>query len=92
MAVTDEGNNRVLIWNRVPTCTGSPCVITTPADAVLGQRDAASAVIDADPATGLAGTVNAKGLNGPWGLRFVGPNRLIVVDLFNRRVLFYDAQ
>ena len=73
VAVADTGNNRVLIWNALPTTNSAP------ADVVIGQPDFNSST----PAAG------AQGLNRPFGVHsnglqlFVsdnGNNRLLVYD------------
>ena len=43
LAITDLDNNRVLIWNTIPSCTPTPCAITTAPDVVLGQPGFTSA-------------------------------------------------
>lgn len=48
--VSDYGNNRILIWNKVPTESG------TSADAVIGQTDL----------TGDTAGTSATALDGPW--------------------------
>lgn len=91
MAIVDAGNNRVLVWYQVPTCTPTPCAITTPADVVLGQMAFTNANVNATAGTGAAGAISAYGLNFPYGAYFNGPNQLIVSDESNNRVLIYDA-
>ncbi len=93
MAVADFSNNRVLLWNQVPTCTPAPCAITTPADVVLGQIDFASSVVDAIPVTGSSGTApSANGMSGPVGVAFNGPNQLLIADRSDLRYLVHNAQ
>jgi len=93
-AVEDEANNRVLIWHKVPTCSATPCVITTPADVVLGQSNFTSNVANAVPGTGATGNAvpSANGLNYPFGVYLNGPNQLIVIDADNNRELIFDAK
>jgi hypothetical protein len=91
MAIVDYFNSRVLLWDRVPTCTPTPCAITTPANAVLGQIDFTSANVNAVSGTGAAGAISAYGLKYPYGATFNGPNQLIVSDERNNRVLIYNA-
>jgi hypothetical protein len=75
--VADPNNNRVLIWNEVPTATGEA------ADVVLGQPDMAST-------TANNGGLGAQTLYGPEIAYTVG-ERLLVVDTVNHRVLIWNA-
>ena len=75
MAVVDRNNNRVLVWNAIPTRNNQP------ADQVIGQPD---------PLTGTIAPVSIKTLNQPSGVRFDGRN-MIVVDTGNNRVLVFRA-
>ncbi|WP_156385634.1 hypothetical protein [Ramlibacter sp. Leaf400] len=75
MAVVDRQNNRVLIWNSIPTSS------TQPADRVVGH---------ADFVTGTPGPPSATSMNNPSGVRFDGQN-MIVVDGSNNRVLVFRA-
>jgi len=75
--VSDSGNNRVLVWNGIPTTNGKA------ADLVLGQSDFASSGMNA----GLAG-VNAGGFHTPVGLAAAG-DALFVADQANNRVLVF---
>ncbi len=80
--VADTGNNRVLIWNRIPTAN------YTPADLVLGapdfntfvQQDLTKAVIDAQATTMLT----------PVSVTTDG-TRLFVTDLGHNRVLIWNS-
>ncbi len=94
LAIADSINNRVLIWNSVPTCSPVPCSISTASDVVLGQINFTSSVPNAAPGTGMSGgfsTLNATGLYMSNGVHFNGPNQLIVVDMANDRDLIYNA-
>jgi len=93
-AVEDTSNSRVLIWNKVPTCSATPCVITTPADVVLGQSNFTSNVANAVPGTGATGNAvpSANGLYFPYGIYLNGPNQLTVIDSVNHRELIFDAK
>ncbi|MBI4866673.1 MAG: hypothetical protein HY816_06950 [Candidatus Wallbacteria bacterium] len=73
--VTD-GNNRVLIWNSIPTESMQP------ADLVLGQPDFASS-------TPNNGGVSAVSLNHPQGIASDGV-RLYISDSDNNRVLVWN--
>ncbi len=93
LAVVDNNNNRVLIWNSFPTCTpvapATNCASTTPADIVLGQPDFVSDRANND---GTTFTTNAQGLHNPAGVYFNGVNQLFVADIENNRVLIFNAQ
>ncbi len=52
LAVADTNNNRVLLWHRIPTVSG------TPPDTVLGQEDF----------TGFTPATSAGGMRGPQGV------------------------
>lgn len=78
LIVADSGNNRVLIWNSVPT------EVDTPADLVLGQADMGS-----NAANG-GGSVGPSGLHYPSDVWSDG-TRLVVVDMSNHRVLVWNS-
>jgi len=82
--VTDQMNNRVMIWNTFPT------VSFTPADVVLGQTNFSCGVEDNDGTGCAMGGVSANNLDEPNGVTQIG-NQLIVVD-GNSRYLIYDGQ
>ena len=75
VAIADTDNNRVLIWNSIPTDNGQP------ADVVLGQEDFNSAV-PKNP--------TAQSLKGPQGVWFQD-GRLFVADTYNNRVLIWNT-
>lgn len=82
--VTDYGNNRVLIWNSIPTKNG------TPADVVVGQPDFSST-------TSNNGGISASSLNSPHGV-FSDGTHLVVNDgdgggsnTSNHRVLIWNS-
>lgn len=77
MIVADPNNNRVLIWNAVPTSTGSA------ANVVLGQPDMSSA--DANN-----GGVGAGSLSLPMAA-FSSGQKLVVADSNNHRVLIWNT-
>jgi NHL repeat len=72
--VSDTGNRRVLVWNQVPTRTG------TPADLVLGQRDFTTRDENASAAPGPVG------MRWPHAITFHG-EQLLVADAGNNRVM-----
>lgn len=78
--VADEGNNRVLIWNSIPTANNAP------ADVVLGQSG-----FDGYFNNGGAPypQVNAVGMKGPFGVVVDECNSLYVCDALNGRVMVY---
>ncbi len=75
LVVSDTDNNRVLIWNRIPTQNNQP------ADLVLGQENFTTNRV-ANPPT-------ASSLRGPQGVWIQG-NRLMVADTSNNRVLIWN--
>jgi len=75
--VVDQGNNRVLIWNKLPSNNG------VPADLVLGQKDFYSREVNA----GLgANRCDAVGMHFPTDVVY-GRKGLFVSDSTNNRVL-----
>ena len=80
MIVADSINNRVLIWNAVPTTSNAP------ADLVLGQGDFLSTSISAN----RGGLVASYTLNAPYSVWSDG-QRLIVCDTNNHRVLGWNT-
>ena len=92
--VTDLGNNRVLIWNEIPTQNGQP------ADLVLGQPDfksnASNNTNNSDcPSTGSGSNITypalcAATLSFP-RYALAGGGRLFVADGGNDRVLVYES-
>jgi hypothetical protein len=79
LIVTDSDNNRVLIWNTIPTSNG------TDADVVLGHNDFTSSAAN----DGLA-TPTAQTFDYPAGVWSDG-TRLIVADNNNNRVLIWNT-
>ncbi len=78
--VADSGNDRVLIWNEIPTQNG------TPADAVLGQLNfELNQSSDSGEPRRVASTDSFK---TPTSLAYDGVN-IYISDTFNRRVLVY---
>ena len=81
----DYSNNRVLVWNSIPTAS------FTPAAAVLGQGDFTHFAANDDAQTGTAGTApTARTLSSPSGLYAVG-TQLFVADASNNRWLIFNA-
>ncbi len=72
--VSDSGNNRILIYNQIPTAN------FTPADIVVGQID----MISVGPAQ-----VDAYSVTNPYCVQSDG-KRLFITDNYNSRVLIYN--
>jgi len=83
LIVADSENDRVLIWNAIPTANG------TPADLVLGQNNFTTCVANND-GSGSSGSVSASNLDYPSGVWSDG-TRLVVVDSDNSRVLIWKT-
>jgi uncharacterized protein (TIGR03437 family) len=75
VAVADTANNRVLIWNELPTSMGQP------ADVVLGQ----TSFTTVGPVTPTASSLRA-----PQGVWFQG-QQFFVADTQNNRVLIWNS-
>ncbi|MBI1977288.1 MAG: hypothetical protein HYS55_00885 [Candidatus Omnitrophica bacterium] len=75
--VTDASNNRVLIWNTIPTSNFQP------ADVVVGQPNFTSITLN-------NGGRGARTLSGPGGVASDG-QRLFVSDQTNNRVLIWNS-
>lgn len=77
LVVADTGNNRVLIWNHIPTSN------RTPADVVVGQPNFTTITVPANHG------VSASSLLGPEGV-WIQNGRLYIADTLNNRVLIYN--
>ncbi|WP_298395848.1 T9SS type A sorting domain-containing protein [Flavobacterium sp.] len=75
LIVTDFSNNRVLIWNTIPTVNGQN------ADVVLGQPNFTSGF----------GGVSATAMNGPTGAYVSSDGRLLIADRGNHRILIWNS-
>jgi len=75
LAVADTNNNRVLIWNSIPTSNGAP------ANVVVGQPDFTSTATSVPP--------TAKSLRGPQGV-WIQDGKLYVADTQDHRVMIYN--
>ena len=82
LIVSDSGNNRVLIWDPIPTSDNAPATL------VLGQPDFASNAANNDPTA--PGTPSARSLANPTGVWSDGM-RLVVADSDNNRVLIWNS-
>lgn len=78
--VADTGNDRVLVWNRIPNAS------QTAPDAILGQQDEVSNFVSGFL---TARTAAVDALRSPMALATDGQN-LYVTDAFNRRVVVYS--
>jgi uncharacterized protein (TIGR03437 family) len=76
MVIADTDNDRVLIWNRIPTSNFAN------ADVVLGQPD----FVTFNPPT----SVTASSLRGPQGVWIQG-TQLFVADTGNSRILVWNT-
>ena len=77
LAVADPGNNRVLLYNAIPSHNG------VAADGVLGQRLMTTQTANNPP--------QQDTLSRPVGVSFIGATSLLVADAGNARVLRYAA-
>jgi len=85
LLVADDDNNRVLIWNTVPTESG------TPADIVLGQNSFNTCVSNDDDQDEIEDErPSARTLSGPSGIWSDG-EKLIVTDTNNSRLLIWNT-
>ncbi len=82
IAVADTDNNRVMIWNRIPTTSNAP------ADIVLGQPDFNGNAPNAQ--TGDPRIPSAKSLRSPQGV-WIQDGRLFVADNQNHRILIWNT-
>ncbi len=73
--VVDATNNRIMIWNTIPTTNNQA------ADIVIGQDDFVSSYLNPEGITTYS-------LSNPGGI-FVGNNQLYVADKYNNRVLAF---
>ncbi len=76
LIVADTDNNRVLIWNSIPTSNKAP------ADVVLGQADFTKSLAIRPP--------NNKSLLGPQGV-WIQAGKLYVADTQNHRILVWNS-
>ena len=76
LAVADTDNNRILIWNNLPTS------IDQPADVVVGQADFTHNTTAVPP--------TAKSLRGPQGV-WLQNGKMYIADTQDNRVLIYNS-
>jgi hypothetical protein len=85
LVVADTENNRVLIWNSIPTANGAP------ADLVLGQPSFTTCTSNDTNGDGTSeGIPTASTLSLPGGVWTDG-TRLLVADTSNYRVLLWNT-
>lgn len=85
LLVADSSNNRVLIWNSIPTTNGAP------ADEVLGQSDFTHCMYNDDNQDGVHdATPSARTFDYPTDIWTDG-SRLVVSDATNNRILIWTA-
>lgn len=75
LVVADTNNNRVLIWNHIPTVNDQP------ADVVVGQPNFTTFGVSAPP--------SAKTLRGPQGV-WIQNGKLYIADTQNNRILIFN--
>lgn len=86
LAIADQINSRVLVWNRFPTSNFES------ADVVLGQGDFNHDSANDDDQNGISdAAATARTLHIPSGVRFIDEG-LLVTDVRNNRVLIYRSQ
>lgn len=74
--VADSGNNRIMVWNGIPTTNGAP------ASYVIGQSSVSGSAADA------GGAISASGYDNPIAV-LAAVGSLFVSDFNNHRVLVY---
>ncbi|MBI2678287.1 MAG: hypothetical protein HYX28_05860 [Candidatus Koribacter versatilis] len=79
LVVEDDDNNRVLIWNSIPTTNGQP------ADLVLGQPDFTS------NGDNQGGPASAATMSFPYDGVFFTQSQLFITDNGNNRVLIWNT-
>ena len=77
LAVADTLNNRVLLWNSIPTAMNQP------PDVVLGQANFTTNTFPGD-------TPTASSLRGPQGV-WIQDGKLFIADTQNDRVLIFNS-
>ncbi len=82
--IADSQNNRILVWNEVPTTHNST------ADFVIGQQDFTSVNENEGPAPGVPGPATAHTLDRSSAMASDG-TKLIILDRDNHRVLIYNT-
>ena len=78
LAICDTDNNRILIYNSIPTSNNAP------ADVVVGQPDFVSV------SANQGSTASGRTLNWPYAV-LIADSKLLIADLLNHRVLVYNS-
>ena len=84
LVVADNANNRILIWNTIPSANA------VAADIVVGQQNFDSCLPNDSDGDGVTDTVSASTLNNPGGIWTDG-TRLLIADTGNHRVLLWNT-
>jgi hypothetical protein len=84
LVVADNLNQRVLIWNTIPTANG------VAADIVIGQQNFDFCLPNDSDGDGVTDTLTASTLNNPGGIWTDGA-KLLVADTGNNRVLLWTT-
>ncbi len=85
LIIADSSNNRVLIWNTIPTASG------TPADLVLGQDSMETCAANDDDQDGSDdGTPTSRTFSYASDVWSDG-TRLVVADYYNHRILIWSS-
>jgi len=82
LVVSDSGNNRILIWKKIPQVSGQA------PDLVLGQGNFVTCVANNDGTGNAGSSPSAANLSFPAAI-WTNGKRLIVVDNENNRVLIW---
>jgi hypothetical protein len=80
LCVSDAGNNRIMVWERLPTANGQPC------DIMLGQRNATG--VDHNQGDYWPG---ASALNMPYAVTTIG-NWLVAADTASSRLVAWRIE
>jgi hypothetical protein len=83
--VADYGNNRVLVFDTLPTMT-----LGETADKVLGQSSFTNVAPNDDDQDGTPGAASARTMNNPTGVSGLG-SRLFVTEAGNHRVVVFES-
>jgi len=84
LIVNDAGNNRVLIWNTIPTTDNAPPSL------ILGQVGYSNCAANDNNDDGVTDSVSATTLDNPTGAWSDG-TRLVIADQNNNRVLIWNS-
>jgi hypothetical protein len=75
LLVAEYYNNRVLVWNSIPTTNGAP------ANVVIGQSTFTTNTI----------SNQANGANRPWGVNFSPDGKLLIANSGSNQIFIYDS-